>query len=309
VSLPLVTAGTNLISKDLRVSVVEGANPCVSPWAENPTSSENVTINNIPFLKQSGQGAAAGNRYDWTAYSTTRNNACISLAFILHSANPGNYTTPPPVFDMPAESAVIGATMATYNLITGGSGGTILLSDNFSSPGWATGSDASSSVQYVNNALKFTLLTNDYFVWSGPNDIDYMNVHMEVTVINSNTRPTTAFGVVCNQQGADLSSFYYFAISPMGEYAIAKAESGQPDIFLTGNGTWAFSNLITQNAPSYRIGADCGNNTLTLYVDGKQIASVSDSAYASGGVALFAWSGEESVSVDISFDDFVLKGL
>ncbi|MGB8981295.1 MAG: NBR1-Ig-like domain-containing protein, partial [Anaerolineales bacterium] len=60
VSLPLVTAGTNLISKDLRVSVVEGANPCVSPWAENPTSSENVTINNIPFLKQSGQGAAAG---------------------------------------------------------------------------------------------------------------------------------------------------------------------------------------------------------------------------------------------------------
>jgi len=117
VSLPLIAAGTNLISKYLQVHVVAGANPCVSPAVENPTSSENVTINNIPFLKQSGQGAAAGNRYDWTAYSTTSSNACISLAFILHSANPGNYATPPPVFDMPAESAVIGATMATFNKI------------------------------------------------------------------------------------------------------------------------------------------------------------------------------------------------
>ena len=117
VSLPLVTAGTNLISKYIQINVREGVNPCVSPEMENPTSSENVTINNIQFLKQSGQGAAAGNRYDWTAYSTTSNNACISLAFILHSANTGNYATPPPVFDMAKESAVIGTIMATYNKI------------------------------------------------------------------------------------------------------------------------------------------------------------------------------------------------
>jgi hypothetical protein len=114
VSLP-VTAGTNLLSKYIQLNVVEGANPCVNPLMENPTSSENVTINNIQFLKQSGQGAGAGNRYDWTAYSTTANNACISLAFVLHSANPGNYATPPPVFDMTKESAVINTTIATFN--------------------------------------------------------------------------------------------------------------------------------------------------------------------------------------------------
>ncbi len=118
VNLPLVRAGTNLLSKYIQIHVVEGADPCVSPAVENPTASENVTINNMQFLKQSGQGAAAGNRYDWTAYSTTNNNACISLAFVLHSANPGNYATPPPVFDMAAESAVIGTTMSTYGRIT-----------------------------------------------------------------------------------------------------------------------------------------------------------------------------------------------
>jgi len=85
---------------------------------DNAVSSENVTINNISFLKQSGQGVAAGNRYDWAAYSTTNNNACISVAFVLHSANPGNYATPPPVFDMASESAVIGSTMSTYSKVT-----------------------------------------------------------------------------------------------------------------------------------------------------------------------------------------------
>jgi hypothetical protein len=118
VTLPIVNAGTNLLSKYIQIHVVEGANPCVNPAMENPTSSENVTINNIQFLKQSGQGAAAGNRYDWIAYSTVRNNACISLAFILHSANPGNYPTPPPVFDMAVESAVVGTTMNTFNWIS-----------------------------------------------------------------------------------------------------------------------------------------------------------------------------------------------
>ena len=116
-SLPISTAGTNLLSKYIQIHVREGVNPCVSPAVENPVTSENVTINNIPFVKQSGQGAAAGNRYDWTAYSTIYNDACISLAFILHSANPGNYATPPPVFDKAAESAVIEATMATFNRI------------------------------------------------------------------------------------------------------------------------------------------------------------------------------------------------
>jgi hypothetical protein len=117
VSLPIVTAGTNLREKYIEILVVEGVNPCVGPAMENPTSSENVTINTIPFLKQMGQGAAAGNRYDWTAYTTTYNNACISLLFILHSLNPGNYATQPPVFDMAKETEVIGATMSTYSRI------------------------------------------------------------------------------------------------------------------------------------------------------------------------------------------------
>jgi hypothetical protein len=118
VSLPIVTAGTNLLSKVIQIHVREGVSPCNSPAVENQLTAENVTINNTQFLKQTSEGAAAGNRYDTTAYSTVYNNACISIAFVLHSANPGNYATQPPEFDPATESAVIGSTMSTYNKIS-----------------------------------------------------------------------------------------------------------------------------------------------------------------------------------------------
>jgi len=113
------TTGTNLSEKYVQVNVVENANPCVSPavgGTNNPP--ENVTINNIQFVKRTGQEGAAGNIYDWVTYSTTRNNACISLAFILHSVNLNNFPSPPPVFDKDAESAVFTQIINTFNWIT-----------------------------------------------------------------------------------------------------------------------------------------------------------------------------------------------
>jgi hypothetical protein len=117
VALPK-TSGTNLFEKYLDVSVVEDATTCKSPHS-SPTSSpgstsENVTINGTPFLKETGSEGAAGNIYDWTGYSTLKGTDCISLNFILHSNPPGLFPTPPPVFDMAAESAVFATIMSTF---------------------------------------------------------------------------------------------------------------------------------------------------------------------------------------------------
>jgi hypothetical protein len=180
------------------------------------------------------------------------------------------------------------------------------LSDDFSSAQWGTGTDEKRSVEYASGALQMIVFTKNYFVWSPRDDQDYQNIHMEVTVINNDTDSTTAFGLICNQQAGVDGSFYYFAMTPAGEYVIAKAEAGQTDVFLTNNDEWAVSDLISQNSSSYRVGADCGNGTLTLYVDGQQIASISDSSYINGGVALFTWSGEEATSTNVSFDDFLM---
>jgi hypothetical protein len=185
---------------------------------------------------------------------------------------------------------------------------TVLLSDDFSSARWGTGTDADSSIEYANNALQVIVYTKNYFVWSTPNAENYQNVHTEATVINNSTDATTAFGIICNKQGST-SNFNYLVMTPAGEYAIARAAEGQSDVFLTNSDQWGKSDLIAQNAASYRVGADCGNGTLTLYVDGQQIASATDSTYPSGGVALMVWSGEEATNTNVSFDDFLMTQL
>jgi len=112
------TSGTNLTEKYVEVSVRDNVSPCLSPVMDGASAStENVTINNIQFTKQTGQGIALGNIYDWVAYSTIRETSCISLTFVLHSTNPANYPTPPPVFNKDAESTIFSATMSTFNWI------------------------------------------------------------------------------------------------------------------------------------------------------------------------------------------------
>jgi len=112
ISLP-ITPGTNLAEKFIDVAVTEDADPCVS---QNPgvSQSQPLTVNGIPFLEERGSDAGAGQFYEWLAYSTSKNNVCASLTFVLHSTNPGNYSTPPPLFDKAAESDVFAPILATF---------------------------------------------------------------------------------------------------------------------------------------------------------------------------------------------------
>lgn len=113
INLPY-TAGTNLSSKYAEVRVDEALTPCAASGIGGEQSNQNITINGIEFFQQIGQEGAAGSMYDWTSYSTTHNSACITVMFTLRSANPGNFSTPPPVFDKVAESAAFTQVMNTF---------------------------------------------------------------------------------------------------------------------------------------------------------------------------------------------------
>jgi len=212
-----------------------------------------------------------------------------------------------------AIAALALAALACQALSGGGGSDTpsdakVIINDDFSSDLWGTGTDSDSSVEYVNDALNFNVFTENYFVWSTPDDEVYENIHMEVTIVNNGTDSTTAFGLICNKSVDN--DFYYFAVTPAGQYAIAKAATDQSDIFLTNNDAWADSDAISVNAGSYRIGVDCGNGRLALYVDGKEVASVNDSSYTNGRVAVMVWSGEDVGLVNnVSFDDFLMTEL
>ncbi len=114
INLP-IQSGTNLGRKYLETVITENTSVCQSPFATLSilAASETVNINGTAFLKQTGGDAGAGNYHDWVAYSTTRNNYCLSMSFVLHYTNPGNYDPPIPVFDRAAESAVFLQIMQT----------------------------------------------------------------------------------------------------------------------------------------------------------------------------------------------------
>jgi hypothetical protein len=113
VFLPFAPA-TNLVQKYVDVTVVEDQAECKSPATTPQASSEEVTINGVPFLKQTGSEGTAGQMYDWIAYSSDKGGDCISLTFVLHASNPGNFPTPPATYDAAAESAVFSTIMDTF---------------------------------------------------------------------------------------------------------------------------------------------------------------------------------------------------
>jgi hypothetical protein len=111
--------GTNLIEKRMEINVVENSTDCrQSTYGAETTSTtpEHRFLGNADFFYQIGSGIAAGNIYDWTSYSTTRNSSCITITFVLHSSSSGVYGTEPPPFDRAAESAVFTELMHTFRL-------------------------------------------------------------------------------------------------------------------------------------------------------------------------------------------------
>jgi serine/threonine protein kinase len=221
--------------------------------------------------------------------------------------NPATETPLPLPTDTPSPIPATIAPLPSATTAAANNTAKVLLEDDFSvsRDGWGTLTDSDSSIEYKNDALHMLIFKENYVAWSTPNDQNYNRTHLEVTAFNNDTDPSTAFGFICAQQSKSWS-FYYLAITPAGEYAIIRATDGESDVLLTNNGKWGASNLIPEKAASYRIGADCGNGQLTLSVEGKQIASVSDNTYGSGRVGLFIWSGEKVASADVTFDDFLI---
>jgi hypothetical protein len=109
IDLPFVP-DTNLHEKYVEIIVQETSGACTSPltsgYPPESVQSENVVINGINFVKQSGSDAGAGNYWQWFAYTAGRGRLCVSFDFVLHSVQALNYPTPPPEFDLAAESAI-----------------------------------------------------------------------------------------------------------------------------------------------------------------------------------------------------------
>ena len=119
-----IAPGTNLSEKWMDVDGRTIPPDCESPQASgfDPSAidSHTRTIAGLDFLVQAAGEGAAGNIYQWTGYSTFRDSVCASLTGILHSAQLGNFSTPPAEFDKVAESEVLEQIANTFRWLDGG---------------------------------------------------------------------------------------------------------------------------------------------------------------------------------------------
>ena len=180
--------------------------------------------------------------------------------------------------------------------------------DDFTDERWLTRTEQNYAITISDGVLRIRVTIPSQDVWSTLiSEDDFSNIHLEVTANRIKTSMSTEMGIKCYVQ--DLGDSYSVKITSLGDYAIFQDFYKRQDVILTNNGEWSNSGLIKRNADSYRIGMDCGNNAITLYVDGIKIDTVYDATYKGGGVSLVVGSDSDTKETEVTFDDFEMEKL
>jgi hypothetical protein len=105
--------GTTLTDKYLEVNVNPYAESCESQeYGADPSTTEQLQIHGLDWLKEFGSSGGAGSSHEWIAYSTFQAGVCVNLNFFIISSN--MYDPPPPDFDRDAETAVFAEIVSTF---------------------------------------------------------------------------------------------------------------------------------------------------------------------------------------------------
>ena len=178
--------------------------------------------------------------------------------------------------------------------------GDVLFKDEFDSflTGWDRVSNDNGIMDYDQGSYRMLVRQPQLNLWSTPKR-NFGDVRVETDVLRLAGPDENRAGLICRYHEGD---YYFFIISNDGFYAIGKFIGG--NTLLLGQSEMLSSQYILTNTINH-LRADCIGDELTLFVNFKQIASVQDADFPSGGVGLLAGAFDEA-GVDLSFDHFVV---
>ncbi len=183
----------------------------------------------------------------------------------------------------------------------------ILFQDNFSDPtsGWdRVKSDSGSLTDYVDGHYRILVNEANSDVWANPGEEFSGPIVITVDAVKNGGPDDNDFGVLCRYK--DENNYYFFVISSDGYAGIGRVVDGQQTI-LTGNGKMVPSDKLPKDpGVTYHIKATCIDKDLTLYVNGKKIASTKDGTLTSGDIGLMAGTFD-TPGTDILFDNVVVR--
>lgn len=175
----------------------------------------------------------------------------------------------------------------------------VLFSDDFSNPdsGWDQATFGNTSTDYADGKYRIYVEAAQQDIWTNP--YQYFDQDVIIDVDAEHTMGTTKsdYGVICGY--VDASNFYALTIGSDGFIEIFKYFKGERSTLFSEEGNTAIlksSNHLT---------AKCIGTTLTLLVNGTQIAQVQDADFVRADVGLVAGTFEEG-NVEFLFDNFVV---
>lgn len=181
----------------------------------------------------------------------------------------------------------------------------VLFFDGFNDPdsGWSIFSDDYGSADYVDGKYQVKAIQENQYNWgvAGKN-FDNVKIDVDVDVIMTNSDQNDAFGVDCRIQ--ENGDGYGFRISSDGYYAI-ELYNNQENIGLVD---FEYDDAIFTDGRTNHITAVCDGSQLTLWVNDIQLASVQDSTFSSGDLALTALSFETD-PITVAFDNLEVRSI
>lgn len=178
--------------------------------------------------------------------------------------------------------------------------GDILYQEEFEdhSTGWDRIANDNGIMDYDGGGYRMLIQRAGYNLWSTP-EKNFTDVRVEADVFRLNGPAENRMGLMCRYQSGD---YYFFIISNDGFYAIGKYIGGQT--LLLGQTEMQSTDFIQPDAVNH-LRADCVGDTLTFYVNYKEVASVQDTDFPNGDVGLLTGAFAEP-GVDVLYDHFMV---
>lgn len=178
----------------------------------------------------------------------------------------------------------------------------VLLEDRFGNPSgnWGVESQEAFDRGYQDGEYFIEVYEPNWLTWARADErFDDVDVQAEARWVSGSR--DGHFGLLCRYRPGD--SFYYFAITDDGFYAILRVSEGVPEV-LSGDGFLPSAAILTDGGTNV-LRAVCQGEQLTFFVNGEQLATVADTAYLKGDVGLAVGSGLEG-SIRVHFDNLTV---
>ena len=204
--------------------------------------------------------------------------------------------------EAPTQEAKSAATQAPAPEVAALPGRQLLFQDSFTDPesGWPDSRGENSYAGYADGRYVIQVFPAKLDAWGNPGR-DFGDVSIEVDATKYGGTDNNSFGVICRYQDHD--NFYYFLAASDGYQVIGKYQGGE-NYYLSADKMQS-TDVILAGAASNHLRADCMGSALTLYANGRQLSSVTDTAFARGDVGLMVGTFDDP-NVSVSFDNFAV---